>query len=77
MAQSPQERTTGDLWNFEESFIDLRGPPNVPTRFLKNARWENYKGVLGYYASSSALNQGLTAVEFDYDHLCWAEVRYR
>ena len=76
MAQETEE-TTGGLWNFGEYFLDLQGPPNVPYKFLKNTRWENYRNILGYYALSGTLNQGLATVEFNYEHLCWVEVRYQ
>ena len=60
---------------FEEYHYELRGPTNIHEKFLKNAQWQNHCGVLGYYATSTR-QQGLFPVEFNFDHLCWVEVRY-
>ena len=74
MARPPRD-TTRDLWKFTEYFLDQRGPQNVPQKFLKNAKWkEDYKTHPGYFASVGSLE---IHVEFDFDHLCWTEARYR
>ena len=74
MARPPSD-TTGGLWEFTEYFLDQRGPQNVPQKFLKNARWEqDYKTHPGYFAGVGSL---VIHVEFNFDHLCWTEVRYR
>ena len=74
MAQSNQE-TTSDLWEFTEYFLEQRGPQNIPEKFLKNARWEqDYKTHPGYFAGRGNL---VIHIEFNFDHLCWTEARYR
>ena len=74
MARPPRD-TTGGLWEFTEYFLDQRGPQNVPQKFLKNARWEqDYKTHPGYFAGVGSL---VIHVEFNFDHLCWTEARYR
>ena len=74
MARPPSD-TTGGLWDFTEYFLEKRGPQNVPQKFLKNARWEaDYKTHPGYFAGVGSL---VIHVEFNFDHLCWTEARYR
>ena len=71
----PSRDTTGELWSFTTYFLERRGPQNVPQKFLKNAKWEeDYKTHPGYFAGSGSL---VVHVEFDFEHLCWTEVRYR
>ena len=71
----PVQDTTGGLWDFTEYFLDQRGPQNVPQKFLKNAKWEeDYKTHPGYFAGVRSL---VVHVEFNFDHLCWTEARYR
>ena len=71
----PSQNTTGGLWEFTEYFLDQRGPQNVPQKFLKNAKWEeDYKTHPGYFAGVGSL---VVHVEFNFDHLCWTEARYR
>ena len=71
----PPRDTTGGLWEFKEYFLDRRGPQNVPQKFLKNARWEeDYKTHPGYFAGTGSL---VIHVEFNFEHLCWTEARYR
>ena len=70
----PTDTTTG-LWEFTDYFLDQRGPQNVPQKFLKNARWErDYKTHPGYFAGTGSL---VIHVEFNFQHLCWTEARYR
>ena len=67
--------TTARLWEFTEYFLDQRGPQNVPQKFLKNAKWEqDYKTHPGYFAGVGSL---VVHVEFNFEHLCWTEARYR
>ena len=74
MAQSKRrEQATEDLWNFKEYFFAERGPQNVPQKFLKSAKWDNFRSVPGYYATVGSLTLG---VEFNFEHLCWVDVRY-
>ena len=74
MARPPRD-TTGDIWKFTEYFLDQRGPQNVPQKFLKNAKWEeDYKTHPGYFAGIGSL---VVHVEFNFEYLCWTEVRYR
>ena len=75
MAQSTTRRdTTGGLWEFTEYFLPQRGPKNVPKKFLKNARWDEFRSNVGYYATVGSIT---LAVEFNTEHLCWVEVRHR
>ena len=67
--------TTKGLWDFTEYFLDQRGPQNVPQKFLKNSKWEeDYKTHPGYFAGTGSL---VVHVEFNFEHLCWTEARYR
>ena len=71
----PLQNTTGGLWEFTEYFLKQRGPQNVPKKFLKNARWEEeYQSNPGYFAGTGSL---IIHVEFNFEHLCWTEARYR
>ena len=71
----PLQDTTGALWDFTEYFLDQQGPRNIPQKFLKSAKWEeDYRSNLGYYAGEGSL---IIAVEFNFEHLCWTEARYR
>ena len=72
MAQSTD--TTGGLWEFTKYFLPQRGPQNVPRKFLKNARWDEFRSDVGYYATVGSIT---IAVEFNTEHLCWVEVRHR
>ena len=70
----PSQDTTGGLWEFTEYFLEQRGPQNVPQKFLKNTRWEEeYRSNPGYFAGTGSL---IIHVEFNFEHLCWTEVRY-
>ena len=74
MARSPRD-TTGGLWEFTKYFLERRGLQNVPQKFLKSARWEEeYRSNPGYFAGTGSL---IIHVEFNFEHLCWTEVRYR
>ena len=74
MVQPPRD-TTGGLWEFAKYFLDQQGPQNVPQKFLKSARWEDkYRNSPGYYTVSGSFT---VAVEFNSEHLCWTETRYR
>ena len=63
---------------FSRYRLDFRGTNNVPERFLGQAEWRDHQGVTGYYAEPYNFpSAGLVAVEFNLDHLCWVEVRWR
>jgi hypothetical protein len=69
---------TIDVWIlFTAYHIDLRGLNNVPLRFLKNTVWRDHQGGLGYYAESTLAPGATIPVEFNYNHLCWVELRWR
>ena len=75
---------TKDVWSdFTPYYLELRGTQNVPDRYLRSAVWvqaEGRRSEGGYYArSTSPGTQGgeqLYPVEFNFDHLCWVEVRW-
>ena len=78
--QDPE--TTRELWESEGMFsryrLDFRGTNSVPERFLGQAEWRDHQGVTGYYAEPYNFpSAGPVAVEFNLDHLCWVEVRWR
>ena len=74
MARPPPNTTRG-LWEFTEYFLDQRGSRNIPQKFLKSAQWEEeHRSVPGYFAGEGSL---IIAVEFNFEHLCWTEARYR
>ena len=70
----PTNETTESLWDFTEYFLEERGPPNIPQKFLKNAKWDDHRTYPGYYATVGSIS---VAVEFNYERLCWTEARYR
>ena len=71
------------VWT-EEGFvpyqIDRERAHNVPTAFVKAARWDTIDGDLGYYARSTLLVEGeenpWIPVEFNSTRLCWVEIRW-
>ena len=78
--QDPE--TTRELWESEGTFsryrLDFRGTNNVPEQFLGQAEWRDHQGVTGYYAEPYNFpSAGPVAFEFNLDHLCWVEVRWR
>ena len=64
------QETTRDWWAFDEPiYEDTRGSQDVPTRFLKRARWSDLEG--GYITQDEGGRD--IKVEFNYSHLCWIE----
>jgi hypothetical protein len=87
VASSYQERSYGQLltttkycWDtFVPYSIPRQQEQQVPEQYLKNTRWgySPHTGTEAYHATSSAEDDGtLYPVEFIYDHLCWAEIRW-
>ena len=54
----------------------------TPEQYLKRARWcfSTYTGTEGYHTLSisdhNEEDQDLYPVEFNFDHLCWVEIRW-
>ena len=74
--------TTRELWENEGTFsryrINLRGADNVPEPYRGSVEWRDHQGISGYYAVPFNFpSAGLVAVEFNFEHLCWVEVRWR
>jgi hypothetical protein len=87
VASSYQEPSYGQLltttkyrWDsFVPYTIHRQQEQQVPEQYLKNAWWgySPHTGTEGCHATSSAEDDGtLYPVEFIYDHLCWAEIRW-
>jgi hypothetical protein len=72
--------TTKYCWDtFVPYTIPRQQEQRVPEQYLKNARWgySPHTGTEGYHATSSAEDDGtLYPVEFIYDHVCWAEIKW-
>ena len=67
------QETTRDRWAFDEPiYEDTRGSQDIPTRFLKRARWSDLEG--GYITQHEGGRD--IKVEFSYSHLCWIETRW-
>ena len=74
--------TTRELWENEGTFsryrINFRGADNVPEPYRGSVEWRDHQGITGYYAEPFNFpSAGLVAVEFNFEHLCWVEVRWR
>jgi hypothetical protein len=78
------QTTTRELWAAEgpfETYI-LQGPVRreIPERFLKAAEWRVHNGIERYHARSTAPEEFSSerwyAVEFNFKHLCWVEIRW-
>ena len=75
-------RTTKNAWDFVPYTIESRGDQVVPEQYLKRARWcfSTYTGTEGYHTLSisdhNEEDQDLYPVEFNFDHLCWVEIRW-
>ena len=67
--------TTRDRWEFFPYTILRRGDRNVPTRYLKNARWLTDRSTPGYYVQTSGPS-GFYPVEFNFEHTCWCEITW-
>jgi hypothetical protein len=78
------QRSTRELWAaagpFEQYPISGRPQRNVPSAFLKEAVWQVINGVERYYARSHAPEESGSTnwypVEFNFERICWAEVRW-
>jgi len=68
--------TTKDHWVFQPYSIESRGHRNVPTRYLKEARWRNIGGSVGYYVDVPTRPSRYYPVEFNFPHICWCEVAW-
>jgi hypothetical protein len=77
-------QSTRQIWAalgpFEQYPINGRPQRNVPSAFLKEAVWQVINGVERYYAKSHAPEESGLAVwypvEFNFEHICWVEVRW-
>jgi hypothetical protein len=78
------QTTTRELWAAEGPFkaYELQGPVQreIPERFIKAAVWRVYNGIERYHARSTAPEESSSehwyAVEFNFEHLCWVEIRW-
>ena len=74
-------RSSREVWT-EEGFVPHRveheRAQNVPSTFIKTARWDTIDGDLGYYTRSTVITEGVenlwTPVEFNSARLCWVEI---
>ena len=75
MANHRDAASTEDYWVFTPYNLEFRGANDVPTRFRAQAQWEGHHSAgTGYYARSTHGDDPI-AVEFNHDHLAWAEIR--
>ena len=75
MADHRDAASTEDYWIFAPYNLTFRGTNDVPERFQAQAQWEGHDSAgIGYYARSTHGNDPI-AVEFNRDHLAWAEIR--
>jgi len=68
--------TTKDHWVFQPYSIESRGHRNVPTRYLKEARWRTIGGNTGYYVDVPTRPSRYYPVEFNFPHFCWCETTW-
>ena len=75
-------RTTKNAWDFVPYTLKSRGDQVIPEQYLKQARWcfSTYTGTERYHTLSisdhNEEDQDLYPVEFNFDHLCWVEIRW-
>jgi hypothetical protein len=77
-------QTTREHWASEGPFeaYELRGPVlrEVPEAFVKAAEWRVHNGIERYHAKSNAPEESSSErwypVEFNFEHLCWVEIRW-
>ena len=75
MADHRDAASTEVYWVFTPYNLEFRGANDVPARFRAQAQWEGHHSAgTGYYARSTHGNNPI-AVEFNHDHLAWAEMR--
>ena len=66
--------TTRDRWDWNQvqSYtIPSRGERNVPTRYLRAARWRTHRGETGYFVDFPTRPSRFYPVEFNFEHTCW------
>ncbi len=68
--------TTKDRWIFQPYSLESRGHCNVPTRYLKEARWRTIGGNTGYYVDIPTRPSRYYPIEFNFPHFCWCEVTW-
>jgi len=61
---------------FQPYSIESRGHCNVPTRYLKEARWRTIGGSTGYYVDVPTRPSRYYPIEFNFPHFCWCEVTW-
>ncbi len=61
---------------FQPYSIESRGHCEVPTRYLKEARWRTIGGSTGYYVDIPTRPSRYYPVEFNFPHFCWCEVTW-
>jgi hypothetical protein len=77
-------QTTRERWASERPFevYELQGPVlrEVPEAFIKAAEWRVHNGIERYHAKSNAPEESSSErwypVEFNFEHLCWVEIRW-
>ena len=78
MADQEASRVVWEQEGFVPYRVDRERAPNVPTAFVKAARWETVDGDLGYFARSTIVTEGIenpwVPVEFNTARLCWTEI---
>ena len=75
MANLREAASTDDYWVFTPYNLDFRRANDVPARFCTQAQWEGHHNAgTGNYARSTHDNNPIP-VEFNHDHLAWAEIR--
>jgi hypothetical protein len=77
-------QTTREHWASEGPFevYNLQGPVlrDIPESFIKAAVWQVYNGIERYHTRSTAPEESSSEhwypVEFNFEHLCWVEIRW-
>jgi hypothetical protein len=78
------QTTTRELWAAEGPFeaYKLQGlvQQDIPEQFIKAAEWRVHNGIERYHTRSTAPEESSSecwyAVEFNFKHLCWVEIRW-
>ena len=80
MADLTPSRVVWNQTGFTPYQVNQERAQNIPSTFVKTARWETVDGDLGYFAWSTIATEGeenpWVPVEFDAAHLCWTEIRW-
>ena len=78
MAETRSSQVVWEEQGFIPYRVDREQAQNVPTHFVKAARWETIDSDLGYYARSTVVTEGAEnpwiPVEFNSATLCWTEI---